>query len=178
MPIHQGDGMKTETRPIRASVFGLIVISFLLPFVIVSCPDHGSVKVTGVQLSTGTTIKGDKLSSFTSDQYIKAQPFAYLALLCAFAGVAASLFVKNKQAYLVTIVISLAGVVLLLLLKNRIGMEAVRLAKDDLHVRYAAGYWIAFFAYVLSAVFDATSIPSLQTRIVPPKNQRKRKKRG
>jgi hypothetical protein len=166
--------MKIERKHLRASVFGLVVVAFLLPFVIVSCPDHGSVKVTGIQLSAGTTIRGDKLSSFTSDQYIKAQPFAYLALLCAFLGIAASL-AKHRQAYLVTLAISLIGVVLLLLLKNQIGIIAVRLAKDDLRIRYDVGYWTAFSAYILSAVLDVSFIPAIQTRLVFPKKRRKRK---
>jgi hypothetical protein len=162
--------MKIDKRPIRASVFGLVIIAFLLPFVVVSCPDHGSVKVTGLQLSTGTRIKGERLSSFTSDQYIKAQPFAYLAFACAFVGIAVS-FVKNRQEHLVGLIVSLLGMMLLLLLKNRIGIEAARLAKDSLHVRYAVGYWAAFSLYALSSVVNLASIPQIQSKMALPKRR-------
>jgi hypothetical protein len=111
--------MKSATKHIGASLFGLIIIAFIFPFVIVSCPGHGQVPVTGAQLSFGTTIKGSQLSSVSSDRQIKPQPLAFLALGCAAAGIIFS-YLKTKDSSILCLAAAIAGLAFLLLLRNQI----------------------------------------------------------
>ena len=164
--------MKSTVKHIRAGVFGLVIIAFFLPFVVVSCPDQGRASVTGVQLAFGTTIRGSKLSSVTSDQRIKPQGFALAAFACAIAGVVVS-YLKKQPAFIACTILAIAGIALLLLLQNQINAQAYRMSSDSLKVRYDAGYWLSLAAYIVALTVTLLLNPTKKLSLLAG-----RKKRG
>lgn len=89
--------MNTQ-RWLSPSLFGLIVLSFLLPLATVSC-DNASTRFTGVQLVTWTVPHGGVLHEApecSSDISVcveqTAAPIATVALLAALTGLALGLF--------------------------------------------------------------------------------------
>lgn len=141
--------MQKITKHIRAGLFGLIILFFLLPFIVISCPNHGSVTVTGVELATGKTIRGSQFSEMTPDQRIKQEPFAILALLCTIFGIIFSYVKRKKTAFILCAAVSILGIIFLLLLRNSIYMQIRRLNdSDDLVFSYAKGYWLSLYCFI------------------------------
>ena len=165
--------MKLPVMHIRASVFGLALIAFFLPFVVVSCPDYGKASVSGVELAFGTTVKGSQLSSVTQNQRIQPQGFALVAFASAAAGIALS-YLKKKPSFIACTVAALTGVAMLSLLRNQIGREAYKMAADNLRVRYEAGYWLAAAAFVAALVVTLLFNPSKKWSVNPQKRKRRR----
>jgi hypothetical protein len=162
--------MKFPTKHIRAGFFGLVIVFFFLPFVVVSCPGKGQVAVSGVQLSTGTVIKGGQLSSLTDDQRINVHPLALAALLCAVAGIVCS-YLKPKFSFALCLAAGGVGIVLLILLKGQISREAAHLIANGLRVYYASGYWTAIVGFCLALAvtiifnpFTKFKFPALRRR--------------
>lgn len=152
--------MKLATRHIRASIFGITIIFFLLPFIVVSCPGYGKVSVTGFEIASGKTIRGSQLSEFTENKRIYPEPYAYLAILSAVLGIVFSYIKKRNLSFILCIIASMAGVILLLLLKNHIYIQARRLYRDDIVVRFAVGYWLSLWGFVIALITTFILIPS------------------
>jgi hypothetical protein len=173
--------MKLPTKHIRASAFGLVVIAFFLPFVVVSCPDYGSRTVSGVGLAFGTTVEGANLSQFTADQKIASRTIAILAFFAAIGGIACSYLLKKKPAFIACAAIALAGIALMFLLRNEIGRLAYNLAKDNLRLKYQSGYWIAVAGFIAALVITLLLNPSNKWSLVPgttkPKSRSRAKRR-
>jgi hypothetical protein len=168
--------MKSIVKHIRASVFGLVIIAFFLPFVVVSCPDQGRESVSGVQFAFGRTIKGSKLSSVTSDQRIKPQPAALIAFACAIAGVAFSYLLKHKQAFIACLIAATLGIVLLLVLRNQINVQAYKMASDSLKVRYQTGYWLATAGFIAAFIVTLAFNPSKKMSLLSTGSRRKKRR--
>jgi hypothetical protein len=168
--------MKQPIRHIRASVFGLAALAFLLPFVVVSCPDQGRVSVSGVQLAFGTTVKGSQLSTVSADQHIKPQLFALFAFASAVAGIVCS-YLKRNPSFLLCAAAAIAGIALLLLLRNQIGTEAYRMASDNLKVRYEIGYWVATAGFILALAVTLLLNPSKKWSILSNRQKPRRRSR-
>lgn len=166
--------MKIATRHIRATMFGIIIIFFLLPFIVVSCPGYGRVAVTGFEIASGKTIRGSQLSEFTENKRIYPDPYAYLAILSAVLGIVFSYIKKRNLSFVLCVIASMAGILLLLLLKNHIYIQARRLYRDDLVVRFAIGYWLALWGFIITLITTFILIPSkkfafpIKKRIVFP----------
>ncbi len=145
--------MQKNTRHIRAAIFGITILFFFMPFVIISCPGHGSVSITGTQLSSGTIIRGSQFSEFTPNQRIKPEPYAFLALFCAIAGIIFS-YIKNKRlSFILCITAAIFGIILLMLLKNRIYIQVRRLNEQaDLVFRYAIGFWLSITGFTTALI--------------------------
>ncbi len=152
--------MKMETRHIRAALFGIIIIFFLLPFIVVSCPGYGRVPVSGFEIASGKTIRGSQLSEFTENKRIYPEPYAYLAILSAVLGIVFSYIKKKNLAFILCAIASMTGIILLLLLKNHIYVQARRLYSDDIVVRFAIGYWLALWGFVIALITTFILIPS------------------
>ena len=172
--------MKITARHIRATLFGIIIIFFLLPFIVVSCPGYGRVAVTGLEIASGKTIRGSQLSEFTENKRIYPEPYAYLAILSAVLGIVFSYIKKRNLAFILCVIASMAGIILLLLLKSHIYMQARRLYSDDIVVRFAIGYWLALWGFIIALITTFILIPSkkfafpVKRRIIFPIKFKKR----
>ncbi len=165
--------MKSAVKHIRTSAFGLVIIAFLLPFVLVSCPDQGRASVSGVQLAFGTTIRGSRLSSMTADQHIPPLGYALAAFAAGIAGIVFSYALKKNPAFAACAVAAAAGIALLFLLRNQINVQAYKMAADNLKVRYEVGYWLALAGFIAALVVTLLLNPSKKWSLAGGRKKRR-----
>jgi hypothetical protein len=134
---------------VRAGLFGLVIIFFFLPFVLISCPGKSSVEIKGLDFVTGRTINGRTFSAFTDDQRINPHPFAIAALGCAVAGIVFS-FLKAKPAFVLCLASGAIGILCLILLQGQIGAQAAKHVADGLRVYFRSGYYMAIAGFALA----------------------------
>jgi len=140
--------MRLPVPHIRAGLFGIIILFFFLPFIVVSCPGYGQAQVSGIQLAVGTGIRGSQLSTVTSDQYIPPQEFAIVAMISAIVGIAFS-YLKKKPAAILCALAAVSGSVFMFLLKGKIEIEAAKKAADQLVVRFLPAFWLALIGFIV-----------------------------
>ena len=161
---------------VRAGVFGLIVIFFFLPFVLISCPNKGSVTIKGIDFVTGKVISGRAFSAFTDDQRVKPQPFAIIALVCAVAGIIFS-FLKEKPAFVLCLAAGALGLTCLILLQGHLNAEAYAYRSQGLRVYYQSGYWTAIAGFVAAIVVTLVLNPFMKNKIQIKRIFRRRRRR-
>lgn len=151
--------MKSFTVKIRPAIFGIIIICFFLPFLVVSCQGQKIVEITGFQLVTGSEIKqpdmSDKLKSIglsqeKKEEKIKPEPFAILAFIFAFIGLGIS-FLKGQKSFIASFITGLAGAISLLLLKAKLDNEILKQGEGILQLEYTKGFWLTFLLFLLAA---------------------------
>lgn len=135
-------------RKISASVFGLILVCFLLPFVTVSCQNTPVVRLNGFNLAIGTTINTPSpLDGSPKINRIPGEAFATGALLCATIGVATS-FLKPKKSTVIPAVSGGLGFLFLLFLKSKLEDDILRQGTGMLMIDFQSGYWLAFLLFI------------------------------
>ncbi|RPJ07660.1 MAG: hypothetical protein EHM28_06380 [Spirochaetaceae bacterium] len=139
---------KLETKYIRTGLFGILIIFFFLPFLVVSCPNHGSREINGVQVAFGYSVSGGSLSTVTDNQYFPPAIPGIIAMIAALAGVIFSFF-KKQISFILCIIAAVVGFSSMFLLKLNIDAEAAKKAGDGLIVRYAYGYWLALGGFII-----------------------------
>jgi len=130
-----------HTKKVTPAIFALAALSFLLPFVVVSCGSQ-AVTLTGLDLATGTTVQQP------GGQRVSAEPTATLALVAA--GLGCALGFVGVPA-LVRTVMGGFGALMLVLLKNSLDQQARGTVAT---VNYAFGYWFALLLLAGGAVFN------------------------
>jgi hypothetical protein len=145
----RGSWLRGPIKPIRASVFGLVIICFFLPFVVVTCPGNPDTKITGIQLSFGSDLKSNQISPGLVDRHIDMEPFAVLALACAVVGLVFC-FMKRGLDLLFGAASGIAGLVLLYLLQSKIFDSAKKMASDFVKVSLGYGLWLAAAGFGVS----------------------------
>jgi hypothetical protein len=162
----RGFPMKKQSpvKIVRSGAFGLIIIFFFLPFVLISCPGKNSVPVKGIELVTGKVISGKAFSPFTDNQRVPPHGYAIAALVCAIAGVVLS-FLKPKPAFILCLLAGVVGLVCLMLLKNQISANAAQHVADGLRVYYRSGYWTAIAGFAVALVITLVLNPFMKGKL-------------
>jgi hypothetical protein len=139
---------RLETKYIRTGLFGIIIIFFFLPFLVISCPGYGSQEVNGVQVAFGYIVSGERLSSVTDNQLLQPKIPAIIALVAALAGILFSFF-KKQHAFVLCMIAAIVGFSGMFLLRLNIDAEAASRASQGLVVQYAIGYWLALGGFLV-----------------------------
>jgi hypothetical protein len=157
-------------RQLGAVLFGLALLSFLLPFATIHEPQSDSaesieslVSFRGYELVIGKPfpetfqefIRGMALGP-PGDFHFASEPFAVLAALAALAGLGLSLRRASKGGRQDVMWASFAGVVAMLLL----GLSPLMRLLGLLRVTYQPGYWLAFGFLIAAAMNALTSVES------------------
>jgi hypothetical protein len=162
--------MQVSIPRLRASVFGLTLILFFLPFVTVSCPG-AKFTFSGVQLAVGTTVQEPQMFGPPKHRRIDGDPLALAALVCAVVGIAAA-FLPAGPSRVLSALAGVGGTVLLLALKSKIDGEVSRQAMGLFEVEYDIGYWGALLGYCAGFLSSFLVKPSrnlaVETESVPP----------
>ena len=152
-------------RKISASVFGLILVCFLLPFATVSCQNTPVARLNGFNLAVGTTIDTPSpMGGPPQRNQISGEPLATGALLCATIGIATS-FLKPKKSAIIPAVSGGLGVLSLLFLKSKLEDDVLRQGTGMLMIDFQTGYWLAFFLFA-----GATAINGYRFSLKAAKN--------
>jgi len=128
-------------KRISSSVFGLILLSFLLPWTTVSCEQQPVMSLTGVQLVTGTTFKQPvTMFSEAKEEKVPGEVLALGAAIAAVIGVCAVFFSLVPS----TIIASGAAVlyaILTIVLKIKLDKGIFAQGEGMLQISYGFGFY-------------------------------------
>jgi len=144
------------TKKISASFFALILICFFLPFVSVSCQNLSILKLSGIELVTGTTMKMPSLGSQSEEEKIPADARAIFALTAAAVGLGTS-FSEKRRSTLFSAISAVIGFSSLLWLKSSLDSEIAKQGSDfmGIKVTYESGFWGAFLLFISASILNA-----------------------
>jgi hypothetical protein len=153
-------------RIITLGIFLLAIIFFLLPWMSVSCAGEDLVRVSGLDMVTGSyDVPGNEDFAGTSGE---TEPLTIWALGVAAVGLIFSLFTSNFSRVLRALS-GLAGIGLLiglqLKISNDFGAGLPAEASGLVQVNYLYGYWLTIVAFALAAIMSAVK-PKFGLKIV------------
>lgn len=138
---------------INSILFAVLVISFLLPFIEISCGNQSLKTVTGFQLVTGFKIERPVVEkNKPAEKKIKGEPLTRIAFGLAILGFILS-FLKNRLVPKILAIMGLAGAGLMLFLKTKIDQKIAETGVGLLAVNYKFGFWLV--AVLFTVVFLA-----------------------
>ncbi|MDO9465195.1 MAG: hypothetical protein Q7J67_07865 [bacterium] len=137
-----------KVKKFSHSLFGIILICFLLPFISVSCNGQKCLTLSGRQLITGTTIKYPSGFGYTQEQKIDGEPLALIVFLCATGGLLLS-FAKHKSGIIGTTISGVAGLIALLSLKGKLNNDIAREGMGS-YFEYLIGYQLMLLCFLLA----------------------------
>jgi len=144
-----------NTKKFSPALFALIIILFFLPFLTVNCSGTKVANLTGIQLVTGTTVSQPSTFDQTnSTQKEGSEPWAIVAFVLAFIGLALS-FLKSFRSAIAPAIVGAFGAISLLLLKMRIDNEVFTQGQGSLQAEYQAGFWLVFLCFILASIINA-----------------------
>jgi len=150
--------MDSPTKKISPALFGVILVSFFLPFVNISCQSQKLMTLTGVQLATGTTIEQPSLfGRETKKQEIPAEPMAIFSLIAAVVGLGTS-FLKTKNSAVAPAASGGIGLVLTLIMKSKIDDAVLKNGQGIIQVDYEIGFWLVFLLFLSAAILNAYNL--------------------
>ncbi len=159
--------MKT-TKKISASFFAVILICFFLPFVSISCQNLSVLKLSGIDLVTGTTMNTPNLGSQAQQEKLPPDARAILAFTAAAVGLGTS-FSQKRRSTLFSAISGVIGFCSLLWLKSSIDAELAKQGSDFMGIKatYESGFWGAFLLFISAGILNVwtyfqKSIKSLQ----------------
>ncbi len=135
-------------KKISWSLYLIVLICFIMPFMTISCGGQKVVTLTGVQIATGSQI------DVGGGQIQKIDPEARIVLvfLLSLAAMIVLLTVKTKPAYVAALVCSAASVILLYWYKIKADADIVKQGEGMLTSTYDFGYWLVLFLLVIGIV--------------------------
>ncbi|MBN2354150.1 MAG: hypothetical protein JXD23_16395 [Spirochaetales bacterium] len=168
---------KSPVKFIRAGAFGLVLVFFFLPFVVVSCPNTDkAVSVTGIQLSTGTVIRGATFGPNVENRRIPLHWQALAALLCAVAGIVVS-FLPKKPSFFACLIAGAGGILFMILLRTRIAAEGAEWVNQGFRLTYASGFWTTITLFCIAVVVTLVFNPYIKWKFPAPRKRTTRRRR-
>jgi hypothetical protein len=144
---------KESMKPTKLSpvAFLLAILCFALPFVTVSCNGQPFVKLSGVQLVTGTTIHGSGPFAGAGDKKVEPVGFAGFAFVCALAGMTLTVM-KSRKGPLFSAGLAVLSAASLLLMKSVYDQQITQQSFGMAVVGYGAGFTLTLLFLTLGAV--------------------------
>ncbi|HEY8463080.1 MAG TPA: hypothetical protein VIM29_03530 [Bacillota bacterium] len=139
------------------SLFILIFICFFLPFTSVSCDNKEVIKLTGIQLVTGTEIK-TKAFLYQEERQVPPQRLAIMPFGLVVTGLISGLVGKGKVSAGWQTLSSAGAALSLFWLKAKLANEVLKYPKMVFIVNYLPGYWLALALCIAAAVVNGMSL--------------------
>lgn len=139
--------MKFGKKNISLSLLILILITFILPFLTISCQNQEIVTLNGFQLVTGKTI-----DDASADEKVPANPFIIIVLLLTVGGIIYCWKIDNINSLIVG---SIGGVnlIFLILFKSNFTKELMKKGGGNFEVNYKIGFWATVLAAMANLCF-------------------------
>jgi hypothetical protein len=144
------------------SLFLLIIICFFLPFAAISCDNKEVLRLSGVQLMTGTEVKQEGLL-WQERRAVPAQPWVIFPFGLAIAGVVLGL---GKRRLLVALraICGAGAATFLLLLQTKLFDNLEEYPKLVFSLKYLSGYWGAVGLSALAGLVNLLGLFTLKRR--------------
>jgi len=152
---------------VSSAIFIAAVLSFLLPFVSVSCGGQKIVTFSGAQLATGTSVDQPGMFGAQQKKNVDPEPLVSLAAVCAIVGLVMSL-VGGAKAALGPAISGGVGALLLLLLQAKMGDQIAKQGQGMLQVSYEAGYTLTLLLLITGAAVNGYVFFSQRARSAAP----------
>lgn len=138
-----------KNKKISVSLFIVLLMCFILPFVMISCQGQEIVTLSGFELATGKD-----LSDITGDdERIPSNPLIIVTLLAIAASIGYC-FKADKVNSLILAVISAASFIMLLIFKSNFTQRLMQETSGVLSIQYKFGFWAAVFISAVTAAFN------------------------
>jgi hypothetical protein len=129
----------------------MVVITFLLPFMVVSCGDTEVLSLSGYRLATGSRINNPLLDS-DARTALRPNIFAIISIIVAVVGLIAA-FRLTSDKYIVPLILAAIGFISLVLLKKGMGVNdlgSIREYADAIGIKYKYRYYLSLLAFLLA----------------------------
>lgn len=156
--------MKNSSLEILPIIFSLVILSFFLPFVNVSCSGQKVATLTGIQLVSGTAVQQPGGFTKAENQEVHPEPMAIVAFVSGVFGLVIA-FVRGKPSHVGSAAAGFAGAIALLSLKSKLDNEAMKQAGGMLMVRYEVGFWLTLVFFVTAMVVGTYLYIQERTRV-------------
>ncbi len=134
---------------ISSIVFAILLISFLLPFLQLSCGNQELKTVSGIQMITGFKMEQPFAEKDKPRiKKIKGDPFTRLAFLLGIIGLVLS-FLKGRFISKITALIGFLGAGTMLFLKTKIDQKIAETGAGLLAVNYKIGFWLVLVLFMV-----------------------------
>ncbi|SDY66937.1 zinc ribbon domain-containing protein [Tindallia californiensis] len=126
-----------QYKKISPSLFGLVLICFLLPFITVSCEGETIARLSGVELMTGSQVG----TGFAAER-VDPSPEIVVTVIVVVVGLIAAI----SKKYLFAGIAGAIGVISLLMFRSRVNESAMQFYPAI--VRLRIGYWLALLLLI------------------------------
>jgi len=138
-------------------LFAVLLISFLLPFVEISCGTQRLKTITGVQMITGFKIENPAINAKKPQtKKVKGEPLTRVTFALAILGFVLS-FLKGFLIPKILSITGLAGTVVMFFLKTKIDQKVAETGAGLLAIDYRIGFWVILVLFVV--IFIVNLIP-------------------
>ena len=156
-----------KAKRFRWTIFALILLCFMLPFVQVSCQEQKLMSFTGFQMTFGTEIQQPQMFGPTQTKQIPGDALLILTFLAALAGLACS-FLKNRIGILISLICSAGGFLFMLIFKLRVDNEILKQGGGMLNVEYLIGFIAACLLFLVGAAVNGYMLYAEKTNAPSP----------
>ena len=144
------------SRKISSSFFAIVLICFFLPFVTISCDRNPVLELSGLQLTTGTTVETPSFAGPAESKKIPANGKAILAFTCCAVGLGGSLIKKTRSNKILPACSGGLGAFLILSIKSGLDQELVKQGAGfaGFSAEYGFGFWGSFIFFLAAALYN------------------------
>ncbi len=158
--------------------FGIVIVAFLLPFMVVTCNGQKIGSASGLQMIMGVktdmgagdlmkpmqkslsnlgSMFGESLPQEDTEPSVEKTPMnipALIALLMAIVGLITAVIMKPKM-FFVPLGAAIVGIITLILLTSnaKSGLSGLGMELQGVSVKPQFGYYLAFIGFILAGVF-------------------------
>ena len=139
---------------VNLGLFVLVALSFLLPFVKISCGEQEMIKLTGRELAFGTTIERQGMFGYQEKQKVDLEQNALSAWIVAVVGVIFAFILlkrNDKTINIVSLILGIIGGLFLYLLSSKLDEEA---AQKSFKITYEVGFYLTLFGNIAILILN------------------------
>jgi hypothetical protein len=145
--------MQQSLIRLSPALFGIALICFFLPWVNFTCAGQNYATLTGLDLATGTTVRGPN----NADQKTDSEGLALLVLMSSIAGLYVG-FLKDKDRETIVLGSGIVGLLALgelIWMKLKIENDLLKKSEGMVKAEFTTGFWIALVCFVTVIALNA-----------------------
>lgn len=134
-------------------LFVIVILSFFLPFLNISCGGSQVYSFSGFKTAFGTTVTQDQGLGYSRSEKVDGDGVAVAVFITAVLGLLLS-FLKTNSGKIINTIISGAGSVLIIIFPIESSSRISKEAPSYVQISYGAGYYLALIFFILALAFN------------------------